>query len=770
MRCVSFLLTGLLYLTVTIFTSASTLQAKRPFTITDEIGLTLFNAPNGGPPQVHCSPDGDYFAVWTERGRLDLDRPEDSLRFYRSKSVMAWSKNPRDLHPPLPIWVVTLSTDKQGPIINDWRWLADSSGVAFLQRTAGDNQRLVLADLRRRTLQRLSPSMGHVNAFDIRDLEHYVYTISDTTEAGETKAAHLAPAIVGTHHSLYDLLFPASPIVREMLSRDLLWAVVRGKQFQVNQNGRPLVLSTRNMALSPDGRYLATTMPVVNVPLSWEAQFPPPFPSSAFRIRAAPPHTQAFPGSVRQYVRINLQMGSVQALTGAPIGDDAGWWAGGMPSWSADGREIILPSTFLDSKDHAPTRPCVAVVYVVSNTGECVEPLKGHTETGVEKGYHTVLGAHFLGADGRTIVVIFRNPLDSSQGETEYQRAGVGDWTSRQTKGDSPGSNGLEIGVKQSFNAPPLLVATTKQSSRVIWDPNPQLKTMDLAEASVYTWRDEEGRVWRGALYKPSNYKMGQRYPLVIQTHGFIESEFRPSGVFPTAFAARALAAVGIVVLQAGLECPMETPSEGPCAVSGYEAGAKQLVSEGIVDPDRIGIIGFSRTCFYVMEALTTGYLHFKAASITDGIMETYSQYLLQVGTESEQNPETDAMIGGRPYGEGLQHWLKRSPSFSLDKVRTPLFVIATGPISLLYMWEPYAGLRFLHKPVELIMLNTEEHVLTNPGVRLASQGGSVDWFRFWLQDYEDTDLVKAEQYKRWRELKQMEEENEKKAKPVPVN
>lgn len=69
-------------------------------------------------------------------------------------------------------------------------------------------------------------------------------------------------------------------------------------------------------------------------------------------------------------------------------------------------------------------------------------------------------------------------------------------------------------------------------------------------------------------------------------------------------------------------------------------------------------------------------------------------------------------------------------------------------------MWEPHAVLRYLRKPVELIMLKTEEHELTNPAERLASQGGSVDWFRFWLQGYEDSDPAKAEQYKRWRELR----------------
>jgi hypothetical protein len=163
------------------------------------------------------------------------------------------------------------------------------------------------------------------------------------------------------------------------------------------------------------------------------------------------------------------------------------------------------------------------------------------------------------------------------------------------------------------------------------------------------------------------------------------------------------------------------------------------------------------------MDTLTTGSLHLKAASITDGVMETYSQYLLQVGTDRELAPESDLIIGAKPFGDGLQQWLKRSPSFNLDKITAPLLIVSgEGQWGVLNMWEPYAGLHYLHKPVDLMILNTDEHVLTNPAVRMASQGGSVDWFRFWLQDYEDPDLAKAEQYKRWRDLRKLREANER--------
>ena len=64
-------------------------EAKRPFTITDEIALTHFWGLGGTNAPVSFSPDGNYFAVWSERGRLDLNRVEDTLRFYRERGRMS---------------------------------------------------------------------------------------------------------------------------------------------------------------------------------------------------------------------------------------------------------------------------------------------------------------------------------------------------------------------------------------------------------------------------------------------------------------------------------------------------------------------------------------------------------------------------------------------------------------------------------------------------------------------------------------------------------
>src|SRR6266576_3675362 len=83
-------------------------QPKRPFTLADDIGLTLFEVQGGGAPEIHFSPDGKYFAVWTERGSVARNHVEDSLHFYRTQDVETFLKN-EHVQPPKPVWIVTLA-------------------------------------------------------------------------------------------------------------------------------------------------------------------------------------------------------------------------------------------------------------------------------------------------------------------------------------------------------------------------------------------------------------------------------------------------------------------------------------------------------------------------------------------------------------------------------------------------------------------------------------------------------------------------------------
>jgi hypothetical protein len=117
---------------------------------------------------------------------------------------------------------------------------------------------------------------------------------------------------------------------------------------------------------------------------------------------------------------------------------------------------------------------------------------------------------------------------------------------------------------------------------------------------------------------------------------------------------------------------------------------------------------------------------------------------------------------------------LRTKPTSALDSI-TQLEIMQLFGLSLAKMTIN----KLANRPVTLLKSEAQysqsfgqaqgTQVLTNPAERIASQGGTVDWFRFWLKAEEDPDPTKAEQYTRWRELRKLQKENEKKL-PAPAN
>ena len=741
-------------------------RCLKPFTVAGEIGLGSFLQPLDAET-TFVSPDGHFVALQpVERGLLKRGLVEDELRVYEVAKLRTALVGRDQVRPPLPVLDVRESTYRDGPIISEIQWLPDSSGVAFLLKTAQGGSTLMVVGLRGGRPEALSLPGQDVTAFDVRDRTHYVYTVfapSSISVPGETWTI-----LVGTGNTLFDLMNPLewrSKIesgASENGLRSVLWAAVGGAPHLMisRRSNEPILINPlgRWLALAPDGHSLVTAITVTSVPERWVRSFRPPSRDDPQQMHAGRQdvNTTISAGSlVSEYVLINLRTRAITAVNGAPTGIGNGWWGEiGVPKWSEDGKAVLLPNTYpMPSTAHQfVARPCAAIFYPVGWTMQCLRDLSPHDIARIGSlqfvdGNSDEVAIHFLRGGGER----------SAPREEVYVHARDGIWRVVGGRAVSqPRSNGIDVYVRQGLNTPPVVVATDRRSkiSRVIWDPNPQLKNIALGEAVVYQWKDSTGRKWTAGLYKPINYVPGRRYPLVIQTHGFPRDQFQPSGIYPTAFAARALAASGMFVLQVPMECVFEGTREGLCNVEGFVSAVAQLSAQGLVDRNRVGIIGFSRTTYYVLEALTTAGATFAAASVTDGEDYGYMQYLSFLDyAKNVEAHVAEAVIGARPFGTGIQVWIKQSPEFNMMKVSAPLLVTSLGRLSLLDMWESYAVLRYLNKPVDLLVLNSDEHVLTDPAIRMASQGGSVDWFRFWLQGYEDPDAAKAPEYRRWEKL-----------------
>jgi hypothetical protein len=189
------------------------------------------------------------------------------------------------------------------------------------------------------------------------------------------------------------------------------------------------------------------------------------------------------------------------------------------------------------------------------------------------------------------------------------------------------------------------------------------------------------------------------------------------------------------------------------------ESAVRSLDQLQIIDPTRVGLIGFSRGGWYVEYALTHSHIPFRAATVTDNMQYSMGEYWYW--RNEGMSRDLEGMYGGPPYGKSLTNWLDHSISFTVDRVHTPLLMEVMGygkdseipdqpPDNLAVHDEVFVGLKRLGRPVEMYYYPNEQHQVVHPMARVSSLQRNVDWFRFWLQGYKRKNPEDREQYTRW--------------------
>jgi len=333
----------------------------------------------------------------------------------------------------------------------------------------------------------------------------------------------------------------------------------------------------------------------------------------------------------------------------------------------------------------------------------------------------------------------------------EFRIAQPRDWPEERRVASS-----LRFSVREDGNTPPkIYVVAGDAVPHLVLDLNPQLASVELARVEVVEWQTSAGRRRKGELFLPSDYIAGERYPLVVQTHGFAPERFLMDGPFDSsAFAAQALAARGIIVLQMDYDRSFaNSTSEGPEEMAAYEGAIDELDREGLINRERVGIIGFSRTVYQVGYALTHSKYRFRAASLVDGIDAGYLQYLVFGPGDNVH------LNGGEPFGKSLAVWLANSPSFQLPNVRAPVRLEAHGcSEGILGSWEWFAVLSALGRPVELAYLPDAPHIVVRPREREGCERELANWFSYWLGGAPSDVPEEEDEARRWDELRKKEE------------
>lgn len=290
--------------------------------------------------------------------------------------------------------------------------------------------------------------------------------------------------------------------------------------------------------------------------------------------------------------------------------------------------------------------------------------------------------------------------------------------------------------------------STDKHPSEVFWGNikngkmtrltynNPELEKIQLATQEEVRWQARDGLEITGLLMKPLNYEEGKRYPLIVQIHGGPESAY--VNIWNTSYSrwTQLLAAHGYMVFMPNYRASTGRGVDYAKAdhkdMGGKEFedvldGINFLVSQGLVDKDKVGIGGWSYGGYFSAWAATRHSRYFKAAVMGAGISNWHSF----MGT-------TDI-----PWEEALVHWdlwcydepelcWDRSPMAHINNANTPT-LIAHGekdtrvPVS--QGWELYTALKVKGIPTEFVVYPREPHGMRERAHQLDFIQRVLDWF-----------------------------------------
>jgi len=114
---------------------------------------------------------------------------------------------------------------------------------------------------------------------------------------------------------------------------------------------------------------------------------------------------------------------------------------------------------------------------------------------------------------------------------------------------------------------------------------------------------------------------------------------------------------------------------------------------------------------------------------------------------------------------------------FNVDRVQTPVLFSETGSLEEFrlggtvdaFSFPTIGAYNLAAKPFEYMVFKNAGHSLGRTSHRIAAAQATVDWMRFWILRQEDPRGGRAEQFRRWRVIRDGWEA-QKKAEPAESN
>ena len=399
------------------------------------------------------------------------------------------------------------------------------------------------------------------------------------------------------------------------------------------------------------------------------------------------------------------------------------------PVWSPDGARIAF-ETHMANPSFFYSNTLIAIVPAAGGT---IEPASNTFDEDASIVAWKGSGLYFSG-DQRTASGLFRLDV-AARTFTKVLPAS--------------GEIGLAFSLSASADAVAFVKATPTSVPEVFVSAGGTTKRLTSFDAQtadwahptheVITWKSQDGTTIEGVLHKPADFRAGGRYPLLVVIHG------GPTGISrPIPFSSTSIYPIdiwlgkGALVLEPNYRGSagygekfrsLNVRNLGVGDAWDVLSGVDALVAQGLVDPARVGAMGWSQGGYISAYLTTHDSARFKAISVGAGISDWMTYYV-----STDITPFTPQYLKATPWDDP-EIYAKTSPMTYIKGAKTPTLIqhgATDQRVPPPNAFELYRGLQDEHVPSELIIYRGFDGVGHGPSKPKSSRAvmtHNLEWF-----------------------------------------
>jgi dipeptidyl aminopeptidase/acylaminoacyl peptidase len=271
---------------------------------------------------------------------------------------------------------------------------------------------------------------------------------------------------------------------------------------------------------------------------------------------------------------------------------------------------------------------------------------------------------------------------------------------------------------------------------------NAQSTSWTTSTLEVVSWKSQDGATIEGVLHKPVDFDAARKYPLLVVIHG------GPTGVSRAVPFTSAIYPIdvwvprGVLVLEPNYRGSagygekfrsLNVRNLGVGDAWDVISGIDSLIAKGLVDPAKVGTMGWSQGGYISAFLATHDAARFKAISVGAGISDWMTYYV-----NTDITPFTRQYLKGTPWSDP-EIYAKTSPMTYVKQAKTPTLIqhgATDQRVPLPNAFELYRGLQDNNVPSKLIVyqgFGGIGHGPSKPKSHRATMDHNLEWFDQYL-------------------------------------